>query len=62
MSDDPFSEELYYDPAYEPYDVECARCGKVLPCTEAVVEEGAEWECVACWERLNALEKAKCPK
>jgi hypothetical protein len=42
---------------FEPYDVTCARCGKVLSCTEAVAEEGDEWECVPCWERCNAEEK-----
>jgi lysyl-tRNA synthetase class I len=43
---------------WTPYDVTCARCGKVLSCTEAVVEEGDEWECVPCWERCEAKEKA----
>ena len=43
--------------AMEPYDVTCARCGKVLPCTEAVVEEADEWECVPCNDRCNAQER-----
>ena len=43
---------------FEPYEVTCARCGKVLPCTEAIVEEGDEWECPPCWERCEAKERA----
>lgn len=43
---------------FEPYDVTCARCGKVLSCTEAVIEEGDEWECPPCWERCEAKERA----
>lgn len=41
----------------EPYDVTCARCGKVLPCDEACIEEGDEWECHECWERCEAQER-----
>ena len=41
------------DLPFEPYDVTCARCGKVLPCNEAIIEEGDEWECPTCWERLE---------
>lgn len=41
----------------EPYDVTCARCGKVLPCTEAVAEEGDEWECQKCNEICNEAER-----
>lgn len=43
---------------FEPYDVTCARCGKILPCYQAVAEEGDEWECFACNERENARERA----
>ncbi len=43
---------------FEPYDVTCARCGKVGPCTEFVAEEGDEWECKECNERENAREAA----
>jgi hypothetical protein len=41
---------------YEPYNVQCARCGIELSCTQAVAEEGDEWECFPCWERLNEKE------
>lgn len=44
---------------WEPFDVTCARCGKVLPVTEAIVEEGDEWECPPCNERENARERAE---
>jgi hypothetical protein len=40
------------------YPVSCARCGKILPCTEAMLEEGDEWECPACWDRCNEQERA----
>ena len=40
------------------YDVTCARCGKVLSCRIAYIEEGGEWECPACWERCEAEEMA----
>lgn len=46
------------DDPFTPYDVTCARCGKVLPCDEAYVEEGNEWECPECWERCEAAERA----
>lgn len=44
-------------PEWEPYDVQCARCGKILSCEDAVPEEGDEWECFPCWERCNAKER-----
>ena len=28
---------------FEPYDVTCARCGKVLSCLDAFIEESDEW-------------------
>ena len=40
------------------YDVTCARCGKVLSCLDAYIEEGDEWECPECWERCEAAERA----
>lgn len=40
------------------YEVTCARCGKVLSCRDAYVEEGDEWECPECWERCEAAERA----
>lgn len=43
---------------FQPYDVECARCGKVLSCEDAYVEEGDEWECPECFERCEAQERA----
>ena len=43
----------------DPYDVTCARCGKVGPCTEFMVEEGDEWECPECWERCEAQERER---
>lgn len=42
---------------FEPYDVTCARCGKVLSCNDAIPEEGDEWECGPCWDRCNAEEQ-----
>lgn len=48
--------------AHEPYDVTCARCGTVLPCTEACAEEGDEWECQPCNERENARERRELGK
>lgn len=50
-------DDFFDDEPFEPYDVKCARCGKVLPCTEATPEEGDEWECLPCNERLNAAER-----
>ena len=41
------------------YDVTCARCGKVLSCLDAYVEEGDEWECPECWERCEAQERER---
>lgn len=49
--------DLDQDVQFEPYLVTCARCGLVLMCDFAVVEEGDEWECLPCWERLEQLEK-----
>jgi hypothetical protein len=46
-------------PPMEPYDVTCARCGKVLSCNDAVAEEGDEWECFPCNDRENARERAE---
>ena len=40
-----------------PYDVTCARCGKVVSSEDAVAEEGDEWECIPCWERCEAQER-----
>lgn len=45
------------DDEFVPYDVTCARCGKVLSCEEAIIEEGDEWECPPCWERCNEAER-----
>lgn len=45
------------DTSFEPYPVTCARCGVVVSCEDAVIEEGDEWECLPCWERLEKLEK-----
>lgn len=42
---------------FEPYKVNCARCGKEGMCTEFMVEEGDEWECPECWERCEAAER-----
>jgi DNA-directed RNA polymerase subunit RPC12/RpoP len=42
---------------FEPYDVTCAGCGKVLSCVDAIVEEGDRWECPDCWERFEAQER-----
>ena len=41
---------------YQAYDVECARCGAILSCVDAIVEEGDEWECEACNIRCDAIE------
>lgn len=54
MSDEIFGDLII---KFEPYDVTCARCGKVLSCVDAIAEEGDEWECAACWERCNAEER-----
>lgn len=40
-----------------PYEVTCARCGKIGDCYSFVIEEGDEWECVPCWERCNKAER-----
>jgi hypothetical protein len=42
-----------------PYDVTCARCGRVGPCHLFIIEEGDEWECPECWERCNREEHAR---
>lgn len=34
----------------DPYDVTCARCGKIVSSENAMIEEGDEWECEPCWE------------
>lgn len=47
---------------WEPYEVTCARCGKVGMCTDFVLEEGDEWECPPCWERCEAAERASVGK
>lgn len=44
------------------YDVTCARCGKVLSCSDAVAEEGDEWECFPCNDRANEIEKYNAEK
>lgn len=49
----------FEDIPFEPYDVECARCGITLSCEDAMIEEGDEWECFPCWERLNKEEAMK---
>lgn len=46
------------DMDFEPYDVECARCGLILSCEDAMPEEGDEWECYPCWVRCNEKERA----
>ena len=48
-------------PPCDPYEVECARCGKVGTSAEFMVEEGDEWECPECWERCEAQERARTP-
>ena len=40
-----------------PWEVTCARCGKVGLSSEFEVEEGDEWECRPCNERENARER-----
>ena len=47
------------DADFEVYDVTCARCGKVLPCTMACAEEGDEWECLYCNKLWNRIERAE---
>lgn len=47
-------------PYCDPYDVTCARCGQVLPCDKAMIEEGDEWECEPCWERCESEERIAC--
>ena len=42
---------------FEPYNVTCARCGRVLSCTDAMLEEGDEWKCMPCWVRENERER-----
>jgi hypothetical protein len=37
-------------------DVECARCGVIVPTKWAFVEEGDEWECPFCWHRCEENE------
>lgn len=46
----------------EPYDVHCARCGKLGTSETFYVEEGDEWECPPCWERCEAQERAAAMK
>ena len=46
-------------PDIEPYEVTCARCGKVGLSVEFEPEEGDEWECPRCWERCNAADGIK---
>lgn len=60
MSRDRFDDDEQIEAAfsYQPYNVTCARCRTILPCDEAVPEEGDEWECFPCNERENAREKA----
>lgn len=41
-----------------PYDVTCARCGKVGSSDWFIIEEGDAWECPPCWERCEAQERA----
>lgn len=43
---------------WEDYDVTCARCGLKLKASEAVAEEGDEWECVPCNIEHDAKERA----
>lgn len=49
-------DDLFFD--YEPYDVPCAGCGRVLSCEAAIIEEGDRWECPECWEKFEAEERA----
>jgi hypothetical protein len=50
--------EEFTDFDFAAYDVTCARCGKVLSCADAFLEEGDEWECPSCWEQCEAAERA----
>ncbi len=43
---------------WEPYDVQCARCGVTVSCEEAVPWEWDEWECFPCYDKLEAEQKA----
>jgi hypothetical protein len=45
---------------FEPYDVTCAGCGKVISCVVAMLEEGDRWECPDCWEKFEAREREIC--
>jgi lysyl-tRNA synthetase class I len=64
MSEEYFLEfdDERFDYAFVPYDVTCARCGKVLTCVEAFVEEGDEWECPQCWVRCEAADRDEARK
>jgi len=53
------SDDFEYDKEFLPYDVTCARCGKVISCEDANLEEGDEWECWPCADRCNAQEAAE---
>jgi len=46
----------------DPWPVTCARCGKQGTSAEFEVEEGDEWECPECWERCEAIERARSMK
>jgi hypothetical protein len=48
-----------FDGPPEVYDVNCARCGKLGTSEKFYVEEGDEWECLPCWERCEAIERAR---
>lgn len=53
--------ENFLTPA-KPYEVTCARCGKVGMSNVFEIEEGNEWECPPCWDRCEAQEKASTSK
>jgi hypothetical protein len=57
---DPLVDE-WLAPDFVDYEVCCARCGLRLMASEALVEEGDEWECLPCWERCNAQERGEKP-
>lgn len=54
-SEDPFLDM----PRMAPYAVKCARCGKAGDSDSFIAEEGDEWECPECWERLEAVERLR---
>lgn len=57
MSDDNEGFNFEDLPPPEPYEVTCARCGKVGTTATFYLEEGDEWECPPCWERREKAER-----